>query len=404
MLAVYRILTFLADLVLPPLGRIAGGKLRELVKGRYASIPLTSLAKTSKRYWFHCASLGEFEQARPLMERVKEEGGSVVLTFFSPSGYRMRYDYALADKVMYLPSDTPRNANRLIDYLQPDVAVFIKYELWYFHLAELMKRRIPVYLVSAVFRESQFLFGPFGKWLYKLLPGFAGIFVQDANSFDILEKKGLKNIELNGDTRYDRVKHNALRARENLRIAAFKGNARLLILGSSWQAEEELLDRLLQMEEWKDLKILIAPHETGEERIREIEKRFARLRTVRFTGSGEVKDADIMILNTVGHLASSYCYADVAFVGGAFGKGLHNILEPLAFGVPVIFGPETSKHPEAALAEESRVALRISDADGLGRALHAWVYEEESDVIRARCIDFINWNAGATERVLKTIL
>lgn len=385
-------------------GFLKAGKLKSFIEGRKQQDLSKPLPKTGKRYWFHCASLGEFEQARPVIEALKEHKPetSIVITFFSPSGYEQRKDYALADAVLYLPLDTPANARALIQYLQPDEAVFVKYEIWYFYLKQLQKAQIPVYLISAVFRPGQFIFSFTGSWLFNLLPGFATIFLQDENSYQLLKQKGLNNIQLSGDTRYDRVKQNALKVKLNQRIETFKGSSPLLILGSSWQAEEQLALTFLDDPEYTAYKVLIVPHDISPSHIDEIYSSVKKHGASLYTESSPASEGRVLVMNTIGHLASAYYYGDMAVIGGAFGKGLHNILEALSFGVPVVFGPNTSKYPEAALAMHSEVALSISDYKGLSAAIQYFLPEGHLQLdTRAKCIDFINWHSGATDKVLK---
>lgn len=382
------------------------GKLKAFIEGRRAQDLSKPLPKTGKRYWFHCASLGEFEQARPVIEALKEHkpDTSIVITFFSPSGYEQRKDYALADAVLYLPLDTPSNAKALIQYLQPDEAVFVKYEIWYFYLKQLQKSHIPVYLISAVFRPGQFIFSKAGNWLFKLLPEFACIFLQDENSYQLLKQKGLNNIQLSGDTRYDRVKQNALKVKLNEGIEAFKGSSPLIILGSSWQAEEQLALAFLEDPKYTQYKVLIVPHDISQSHIDEIYSSVKKHGASLYTESSPTSEGRVLVMNTIGHLASAYYYGDLAVIGGAFGKGLHNILEALSFGVPVVFGPNTSKFPEAALAMHSEVALSITDYKSLSAAVQYFLPEGHLQLdTRAKCIDFINWHSGATDKVLKML-
>jgi len=376
------------------------GKLKDFIAGQRLAYPELP-QKKYKRYWFHCASLGEFEQAKPVIESLKSKQSelSIVITFFSPSGYQQRHNYALADAVIYLPLDTPSNAKKLLDYLHADAAVFVKYEIWYFHLQALFKRKIPVYLISATFRPQQFLFSFWGKWLFRLLPMYKTMFLQDENSFELLKKKGLQNIVLSGDTRYDRVKQNALQVIENEIIKTFKGTKKLLILGSSWAPEEDILLSYLKTQSELPFKVVIAPHDISIDHIEEINIKFKSYHPCIYTSYPENKTADILILNTMGQLASAYFYADIAFVGGAFGKGLHNILEPLAFGAPVIFGPNHEKYPEASKAMEHEVAISIHDLKGFNHALQVYLNVSRTE----KCIDYINWNSGASDKVVKAL-
>lgn len=405
MVFVYRFLMQLVEVLLPLASIFSSSeKVKSFIDGRRKAIPNQSLEKKGRRYWFHCASLGEFEQAKPLMESLKEldKNNSIVITFFSPSGYTQKYKYELADTVLYLPLDTPKNAERLIHYLNPDVAIFVKYELWYFHLKSLFTNKIPVYLISAVFREGQFLFSFAGKWIFNLLPQFKQIYLQDKNSLELLKKHKLTNVVLSGDTRYDRVKQNALKVKLNESIATFKGKSQLLVLGSSWQQEEDILLQYLKENNNSELKVLLAPHDISEKHIKEIQQKFIAYNVIRYTSESDLNSAQILILDTIGHLASAYVYADAALIGGGFGKGLHNILEALAFGIPVAFGPNVEKYPEAAIAIESGVASKIENADALKHILEYYLGTEK-DTTKLKCIDFINWNAGATEKIMKEV-
>ena len=383
---------------------IKKGKTKQFLEAQLQSIPSVPLEKNGLRFWFHCASLGEFEQARPLMEALKSKNAnnSIVLTFFSPSGYQQRQNYPLADLVMYLPLDGPRAAKKTINYLQADVAIFVKYEIWYFYLKALFKQKIPVFLISAVFRKKQFLFSNLGKFLFRLLPQYSGIFVQDKNTLELLKAKGLNNVFLSGDTRYDRVKQLSSMAQTNQKIGQFKGDRQLIILGSSWPEEERILHAFYQKNHDHKYKFLIVPHDVSDGHIADIVNRFSDYHPQLFTDS-EMAESNVMVLNTIGHLASAYLYADMAFIGGAFGKGLHNILEALAYGVPVVFGPNIEKYPEAAMALAAGVAKQVRDLADFENALLYFIESREAQSYTMACKSFIKENSGATEMVLKAI-
>lgn len=407
MAVIYLFITRLAEVILNLLSIfLRSGKLKDFIEGRRKQDLSVPLPKSSKRYWFHCASLGEFEQARPVIEAIKDKdpGISIVLSFFSPSGYQQRKNYSLADAVIYLPLDTPSNARKVLDYFQADQVIFVKYELWYFYLSAIHQRQIPCYLISATFRQNQFIFSYPGAWLFKLLPRFSCIFLQDENSYQLLKQKGITNIQLSGDTRYDRVKQNALKVQLNPHIEAFKSDSPMLILGSSWQAEEALAEQFLQDDDFKSFKVLIVPHDISKKHIDAIYTTVKPYGVSLYTDQQIPEGSRVMVLDTIGHLASAYYYGDLALVGGAFGKGLHNILEALSFGVPVVFGPNTGKFPEAALAMHSEVALTVTDYESLRKSILYFLPDKKLDnTIRARCIDFINWHSGATAKVLKVL-
>ncbi len=406
MAIIYLIITQAVRALLAFIGMfVKKGKLKSFIDGRKQQSFIGSIPRSGKRYWFHCASLGEFEQARPVIEQLKsiDKSNSIVITFFSPSGYEQRANYALADKVLYLPLDTPSNANHLLNHLHVDVAVFVKYEIWYFYLKALHKRKIPTYLLSATFRNNQFIFRIWGKWLFSVMPKFKKIYLQDASSYEVLAARGLTNIEISGDTRFDRVKQNALKVKTNDKIAKFKGDAPMLILGSSWQAEESLAYEFLNDPKFVDFKVLVVPHDISVNHIDDIYFKTKAFGVSKYTEDSEPRGR-VLILDTIGHLSSAYHYGDMALIGGAFGKGLHNILEALSFGVPVVFGPNTQKFPEAAMAMQAEVALTISNYSEFQKAVKYFLPEQKLDLnMRAKCIDFINWHSGATDKVIKEI-
>jgi 3-deoxy-D-manno-octulosonic-acid transferase len=402
----YSILIQIVSGLLPLFGLFAKSKkIKDFINGRKAAWPSIETKNNRQRVWFHCASLGEYEQALPIIEVLKNNHNvQIVLSFFSPSGYNQKKNTALADVVVYMPLDTNKNAKQFVEYVNADVAVFVKYEIWYNHLIQLNKRSTPVYLLSAVFRSNQFIFKPYSKWLFDVLKMYRCIFIQDKGTLELLTEKGLENLMLTGDTRYDRVKSLALNVKENPLIKAFKSNHSLIVLGSSWQEEEQLVRKLSEWYIQQGNKFMIAPHDIAEQHIDELVKMYEQFSLKLFT-DGESRACDVLKLYTIGHLASSYCYGDLAIVGGAFGKGLHNILEPLSYGVPVIFGPNYQKYPEAILALEAGVARSISNVEELQAAIDFFMPNNNQLKLqlRAKCIDFINWQSGANEKVLKAM-
>lgn len=399
----YTFLLTIADACLPLAALLLRkGKTHAFVAGRIAQREISLPEKIGQRIWIHCASLGEFEQVKPIIESIKHQQNSqIVVSFFSPSGYQYSQNYPFVDAVFYLPLDTPRNAKRFIKVVNPDKVIFVKYEFWFHFLTELFAKDIPVYLVSAVFRPNQFLFSKFGKWLFKLLPKYKTIFVQDKNSLDCLISHGINNAILSGDTRYDKVYSTSLNVKTNPIIEAFKGESTLLILGSSWSAEEDLLLYYLSKRNEVELKILIAPHDISQGHVNEILQKFKDFTPLLYS---KLKPSDsmsqVLVLDTIGHLASAYYYGNVALVGGAFGKGLHNILEPIAFGVPVIFGPHTQKYPEAQLAINNQIAIQVNTAEEFVNALEELMKSPPQQA----CLEFIKSNKGASEIVVKELL
>ena len=313
---------------------------------------LESRIERNDRYiWVHCASLGEFEQGRPLIEKIREyfKQYKIVLTFFSPSGYEMRKNYDGADIVMYLPLDTSANAKKFLDLVRPVKVFFIKYEYWYDFLSEIDRREIPLYLASAVFQADGIFFkNDFkGRWYRNMLLKFDHIFVQDENSAQLLRSAGIKECTVSGDTRIDRVAAIALKSKDIPVIGKFKEGYPLIIAGSTWKPDEELLSEYINY--YSNVKIIFAPHEVSDSNIQRLQQ-MIKSPSVRLSRAdiNHISDYKVLIIDSIGLLSSVYKYGVVAYVGGGFGVGIHNILEPAVFGLPVIFGPEHQKFREAA--------------------------------------------------------
>lgn len=304
---------------------------------------------TDTVYWFHCASLGEFEQGRPVIELIKERVPEVkiLLTFFSPSGYEIRKDYENADLVMYLPADMPRNVRYFLEQANPAKAVFIKYEFWYNYLAELNRRSVPVYLISGIFRPSQHFFRYYGRYFFNYLKQFSQFFVQDKESENILIKAGISQVAVSGDTRFDRVYAISQSAADNPLLANFKAGSKLIVAGSSWPRDEEIISRFINTGQ-TDAKWVFAPHEVDPAHINQLEK-LLKVPVIRYSkaGNADISDYKVLIIDSIGLLSSVYKYADISVIGGGFGRGIHNILEPATWGIPVIFGPNYKKFKEA---------------------------------------------------------
>ena len=307
---------------------------------------LAKLDRPGPVYWFHCASLGEFEQGRPLMEahRNAEPDALIVLTFFSPSGFEVRKNYTGADIIAYLPLDTASNARRWLDSLKPDRVYFIKYEFWFNMLKELKTRETQTFLVSAIFRPQQYFFKWYGRSAVRRLKAFSRIFVQDQNSQQLLHAVKIDSI-VAGDTRFDRVSAIAKDAKRIPLFEAFAQGQKLLVAGSTWLPDEQMLAAIGSL----GMKLVIVPHEIGEAHLRETEHLFASFKTARFS-SLKIEDApnyEVLIVDTIGMLSSIYRYASIAYIGGGFGAGIHNVLEAAVYGIPVIFGPRHEKFREA---------------------------------------------------------
>lgn len=332
---------------------------------------LATVAGNSNIIWFHCASLGEFEQGRPVMEALKSShpGYKILITFFSPSGYEIRKNYPLANYVFYLPADTPGNAKAFVRNIKPVIAIFVKYEFWFNYFRELKKNGTPLFLISASFRPGQRFFRWYGSWFRKRLHLIDKIFVQEKSSLELLHKAGYRNTILSGDTRFDRVMDTAEKAEDIETVKDFTAGRKVLIAGSTWPKDEELIISWIKNAP-EEIKIIIAPHQTDHGHVQQIVNKIDEpVVLFRDIDAGNKQPARIMVVNTIGILSRIYKYAHIAYVGGAFGIGLHNILEPAAFGIPVVFGPDHSKFWEAGSLAEAGGGFSISGQDGFNAIL-----------------------------------
>jgi 3-deoxy-D-manno-octulosonic-acid transferase len=364
------------------------------------------LKPDNQRIWVHAASLGEFEQGRPLIEKIREQHPDVhiVLTFFSPSGYEIRKNYSGADYIFYLPMDSGRNAQRFIDLVNPQKVLFIKYEFWYHYLLTLKKRNIPVYLCSANFRENQMFFKWWGGWYRKMLHFFSHFFVQTATSERLLKSIGLNNLTITGDTRFDRVYDISLQAKDIPCLKTFIGENQCFIAGSTWEPDEELIARYIN-ETARPVKYILAPHEIHAAHIERLEKSIKK-RTIRFSNkdNASLADYDVLIIDNIGILSSLYRYGQVSYIGGGFGKGIHNILEAAVFGLPVLFGPNHLKFQEALDLIEEGAAFPINTYDDLKTKLDKLFGSAETlDMTGKIAASYVKRNIGATEKIMKQI-
>ena len=356
--------------------------------------------------WFHAASLGEFEQGRPIIESLKNTHPEykILLTFFSPSGYEVRKDYQGADIICYLPMDMSWNVKRFLDIVQPDCAIFIKYEFWMNYLLELKKRQIKTYIVSAIFRESQMFFRWYGGYYRSILNSFTHLFVQNDQSVRLLHSIGLDNVTKVGDTRFDRVADIASNAKELPIVQLFKSDKKVLVAGSSWPNDEEIL--LSYFNQNKDIKLIIAPHEIHEEHLQSIISKLKRpyLRYSQAT-TENISEADCLIIDCFGLLSSIYRYGEIAYIGGGFGVGIHNILEAAVYGIPVIFGPNYKKFQEAVDLIELGGAFSIADYTGFSRLMSDLLVDNSSLYASSAAVsnDYSQRNRGATIKVLDII-
>ncbi len=368
----------------------------------------SSVVNNKKLAWFHCASLGEFEQGRPLIEayRQKFPDHSIMLTFFSPSGYEIRKNYDKADFVFYLPIDSPRNAKHFLDLTKPDIVFFVKYEFWHYYINEIGKRKIPLYLVSGIFRENQRFFKWYGGVFRKMLRNFNYFFLQNQVSQDLLKSIGINNLMITGDTRFDRVFTIAQQAKTLPLIEKFKNERQLLVLGSSWQPDEELVIKYFN-ETQPLFKLIIAPHEVSKENINRIVRNISQKKSVvKYSEANEnnLENADVLIIDSIGLLSSLYKYGDIAYIGGGFGKGIHNILEAATFGLPVIFGPNYQSFKEAKELISLGGAISITNHKQLVTILDQFLSDIE--IIKNKgsiASQYVSNNRGATEKIMEYI-
>jgi 3-deoxy-D-manno-octulosonic-acid transferase len=355
--------------------------------------------------WIHCASLGEFEQGRPVIEAIKKNMPEfkIVLTFFSPSGYEIRKNYNNADCISYLPADTPANALKFINLIKPELVIFVKYEFWNNYISELYRKQIPLYLISGIFRPEQHFFKWYGGFFREMLRKFEKIFVQDQRSLDLLKSIGLENVSVAGDTRFDRVVQIAATARDIPQLDLFRGSEKVFLAGSSWKQDEEIIAAYINRYPQK-MKWVFAPHEIDKSNIERLEKLF-RVRYVKFSEFNEATaDARILIIDNIGMLSSSYRYAYIAEIGGGFGKGIHNILEPACWGIPVLFGPKHENFKEAVDLLNSGGAKSFRNYDEFKELLDLWLSDEKNYTFSAETASkYVKENAGATEIIIKEI-
>ncbi len=384
-------------------------KAKQFISGRkdWAKILGSKVDKNGRYIWFHCSSLGEFEQGRPLIEIIKKKYKQykIVLTFFSPSGYEMRKNYDGADIVNYLPVDTPENAKIFLDLIKPEKVFFIKYEYWYFFLSEIAVRKIPLILVSAVFHTDSIFFKKnfIGRWYRDMLIKFDHLFVQDEKSVQLLREAGINRCSVAGDTRIDRVVAIAGDAKNIPLIEKFKGKSLLIVGGSTWKPDEDLLSKYINSS--KDVKIIFAPHEVSETNIKRLQK-IIEVPSVRFSKS-DIKDIvnyKVLIIDSIGLLSSIYKYGSVAYIGGGFGVGIHNILEPAVFGLPVIFGPNHEKFKEATDLKALKGAYPVNNFRQLENVLNMFL-NNPSALLTASdiCRSYILKNIGAANIIINKV-
>jgi 3-deoxy-D-manno-octulosonic-acid transferase len=361
-----------------------------------------------KIIWVHCASLGEFEQGRPVIEKIKSKEPStiIVLTFFSPSGYEVRKNYYGANFIYYLPIDIFSNAEKFIVLIKPAATFFVKYEFWYNYLYVLKNKNIPTYLISGVFRENHYFFKWYGKWARQQLISFTHFYLQNKLSEKLLNTIGYVNTTVAGDTRFDRVFEISKSVKTIPLIEQFKQSKNILIAGSTWLDDERILSTL----DFKTFNfgLIIAPHEINEEHIHAIEELFSKSsagKCLRYsqTNKKNVTQATVLIIDNVGMLSSIYQYGTIAYIGGGFGKGIHNILEAATFGLPIIFGPNYQKFSEAVELIKLGGAFTISTNKELEDCFSSLTYPEKLSSASTISRSYISSNIGATDKILNSI-
>lgn len=359
---------------------------------------------TSPIIWVHCASLGEFEQGRPVIEKLKAEypQHKILLTFFSPSGYEVRKNYNQADYIFYLPWDTHRNAVRFVETVKPALVIFVKYEFWYHYTTQLKKRNIPLLSVSAIFRKSQLFFKFYGGFYRSILLNFSHFFVQNDESVKLLKSIGLTNTTQAGDTRFDRVAELAGRASDLPEIANFKGEEKIMVVGSCWPEDLDVIVPFIN-EHAHTIKFIVAPHEVTEPFISNFE-RTVTAKSIRYSSllSGKDEDTQVLIIDNVGMLSKLYKYGEFAYIGGAFGKGLHNILEAACYGMPIFFGNKNyQKFQEAVDLINRGGAFTVNHYLDF-KDTYETITEPQTFLLACEVTrQYVEENQGATEKVMQ---
>ena len=388
-------------------------KVRKMWRGeREAFRILREKVDPEARYvWFHAASLGEFEQGRPLMEHLRREHPEykILLTFFSPSGYEVRKNYEGADIICYLPLDTITNARRFLRTIRPEMAFFIKYEFWYNYLHILKHRGVPVYSVSSIFRPDQVFFKWYGRQYGRVLNCFTHFFVQNEQSRELLARIGITSVTVTGDTRFDRVLQIKEAARQLPVVEVFVAPPKVFVAGSSWPPDEEIFIRYFN--EHRDWKLIIAPHVIGEDHLQQIERMLEGRKVVRYTQAEQnlksqisnLKSSDVLIIDCFGLLSSIYHYGSVAYVGGGFGVGIHNLLEAAVWDVPVFFGPNNQKFQEAQGLKRSG-GFEIGSYEDFERLMNRFAsdaaYLQEQGQLAGH---YVKSRSGATEIIISSV-
>ena len=393
-------------------------KIKLFVEGRKdVFIKLTKDLKSDDNViWFHCASLGEFEQGRPILEKIKAQtlnskskfyNFKILVTFFSPSGYEVRKNYTVANLITYLPLDTKRNVKKFIEIVNPALAIFVKYEFWPNLLKELKTKQIKTILVSGIFRENQTFFKSYGGWMRKSLNSFDHFFVQNETSVELLKSIGLNNITLSGDTRFDRVYEITQDVIKLDFVEQFKDNKTTLVAGSTWHKDEVLITDYINNDSnlSDNSKFIIAPHNINPQNIQKLKQSITK-KVVLFTekSNKNLNEFEVLIIDTIGLLTQIYKYGDIAYIGGGFGTGIHNVLEPATFGIPIIIGPKYHKFNEAKDLIDLKACISIKNSDELNKSLTILFGDDDLRKNRGDIAkDYIINNIGSTQKIMNYI-
>jgi len=403
---IYNLAMYIFELGLK-LAALFSDKPAKMVKGHREVFDLlkSKIDRNARYIWFHAASLGEFEQGRPLIERIRKEypQDKILQTFFSPSGYEVRKNYDGADIVCYLPIDTPGNAKKFIELVNPCMVFFVKYEFWQNYLKTLYNKGVPVYSVSSIFRPNQIFFRWYGKGYRQVLKTFAHLFVQNEESKQLLAGIGVTNTTVVGDTRFDRVLDICAAAKQLPLVQKFKGDALTFVAGSSWGPDEDIFIQYFNAR--PEMKLIIAPHVVNDAHLKEIESKVQRS-CIRYTQAteGNVQQADCLIIDCYGLLSSIYRYGEISYIGGGFGVGIHNVLEAAVYGIPVIFGPNNKKFREAQHLLANKGGFEINGYEDFESLMNRFLADEAYLKQSGNAAgNYVKGNAGAMEKIMKRV-
>ena len=403
---IYNLAMYILELGIK-LAALFSDKPAKMVKGHREVFDLlkSKIDRNARYIWFHAASLGEFEQGRPLIERIRKEYPQykILQTFFSPSGYEVRKNYDGADIVCYLPIDTPSNVKKFVDLVNPCMVFFVKYEFWQNYLNTLYKRGIPVYSVSSIFRPGQIFFRWYGKSYQRVLKTFAHLFVQNEESKTLLAGIGVNHTTVVGDTRFDRVLDICAAAKQLPLVQKFKGDALTFVAGSSWGPDEDIF--IPYFNAHPEMKLVIAPHVVSDGHLKEIESKLQRS-CIRYTQAteGNVGQADCLIIDCYGLLSSIYRYGEISYIGGGFGVGIHNVLEAAVYGIPVIFGPNNKKFREAQHLLANKGGFEIHGSEDFEQLMDKFLNDEAYLGLSGKAAgDYVKGNAGAMELIMNQV-